>query len=1315
MLFTHRTPLSSVAKVGLPGLRALMLVGLLSLLSACGGDSTPSTPTLTAISVGPPTASAAAGLAQSFKATGSYSDGSKQDLSSQVTWSSSNPAVATISTVTASAGLTTLLQPGTTTITATMNGMSGSASLTVTAATLASIDVTPMGMSVASGLTQAFKATGVYSDHSIHDLTADVTWNSSAKSIASISNSAGSNGLARAVGLGSTTISATLGNVSGSTALTVTAATLVSIGVTPANATLAKGLQQSFTATGVYSDGSTHDLTASVAWSSSSPGVGSISDAPGSIGQGTAVSPGSTTITAALESVSGLTSLTVTAASLASITVTPSSPSIAKGLSLQFTATGTYTDHSTQNLTTRVVWSSSDTSLATVSNASGFDGLGNAFSPGTVTVTATLGAVSGSTSLAVTPATLVSIGVTPSNPILAKGTNTSFTATGVYTDNSTENLTSTVAWASSDTTIASISNASGSNGQALAVATGAVTITASLGSVSGNTTLTVTPATLVSIGVTPASPSIALGTTEQFTATGVYTDNSTQNLTTSVAWSSSTTAASISNAAGSNGLASTGSQGPTTITATLGSVFGSTSLTVTPATLVSIGVTPANPSIALGTTQPFTATGVYTDNSTQNLTAQVLWQSSTSAASISNASGSQGVATSAGAGATSISATVGSVSGSTGLSVTPATLVAIQVTPSNPSISNGLTEAFTATGIYTDNSTQNLTTQVTWGSNTPSTATISSASGSQGLATSAGLGTTTITATLGSVSGSTTLTVTAATLVSIQVTPVNPSIANGLTSQFTATGSYTDNSTQNLTTQVTWGSGTASTATISNAGGSQGLATSAGVGSTTITATLGTLSGSTNLTVTAASLVSIAVTPANSSIALGTTEQFTAIGTYTDSSTQDLTTTVTWNSSSTVASVSNAAGSNGLASTAAQGASTITANLGSISGSTGLTVSAATLVSIAVTPANPSIALDTTQQFAATGTYTDNSTQDLTTSATWTSTNPSVASISNASGSNGLATSAATGTTNITAAIGTVISPAITLTVTTPTWTATGSLTTARYVHTATLLPNGTVLVAGGLNNSGLWSAEIYNPATGTWTATGNLTTARYAHTATLQPNGTVLVAGGYNDGAFAVAEIYNPATGTWTATGSLTTARYYHTATLLPNGTVLVAGGISSSGSYLSSAEIYNPATGTWTATGSLTTARFIQTATLLFNGTVLVSGGDNGSSGFLSSAEIYNPATGTWTATGSLTTARAYQTATLLPNGTVLVAGGDNNSSFLSSAEIYNPATGTWTATGSLTTARYLHTATLLPSGTVLVAGGYGVSGFLSSAEIY
>jgi WD40 repeat protein len=286
----------------------------------------------------------------------------------------------------------------------------------------------------------------------------------------------------------------------------------------------------------------------------------------------------------------------------------------------------------------------------------------------------------------------------------------------------------------------------------------------------------------------------------------------------------------------------------------------------------------------------------------------------------------------------------------------------------------------------------------------------------------------------------------------------------------------------------------------------------------------------------------------------------------------------------------------------------------------------------------------------------------------------------------------------------------------------TGSLNAARYGHTATLLRNGKVLVAGGAdsNYTPLASAELYDPALGTWAATGSLATTRSYHTATLLPDGKVLVAGGYDLLTLTSAEVYDPDSGTWAATGNLNTARMGHTATLLYNGRVLVVGGFGTGPNpeSLTSAELYDPDTRMWTATGDLNTARNGHTLTVLRDGNVLVAGGFN----FLiplTSAEVYNVYYGIWTATGSLNTARYGHTAILLRNnGKVLVAGGqDIGQNPLASAELYDPALGTWTVTtGSLNAARYGHTATSLPNGKVLVAGGLGTGFFdLSSAELY
>jgi hypothetical protein len=240
----------------------------------------------------------------------------------------------------------------------------------------------------------------------------------------------------------------------------------------------------------------------------------------------------------------------------------------------------------------------------------------------------------------------------------------------------------------------------------------------------------------------------------------------------------------------------------------------------------------------------------------------------------------------------------------------------------------------------------------------------------------------------------------------------------------------------------------------------------------------------------------------------------------------------------------------------------------------------------------------------------------------------------------------------------------------------------------------------------------VYDEATGAWTAAGSLATARSSHTATSLPSGKVLVAGGTTDSGISVAsaELYDERTGTWTTTGSLVTPRVYHAATGLRSGKVLVVGGQGNgivNAVSLASAELYDEAMGAWTPTGSLANARHYHTTTLLRSGKVLVAGGyDLSTFSSLASAELYDEATGAWTLTGSLFTARHYHTATLVPSGEVLVAGGFSSffwpDGYLATAELFDEATGGWTATISLYLARDLHTATLLRSGKVLVTGG-------------
>jgi trimeric autotransporter adhesin len=591
-------------------------------------------------------------------------------------------------------------------------------------------------------------------------------------------------------------------------------------------------------------------------------------------------------------------------------------------------------------------------------------------------------------------ATLTSLQVTPASDSLAPGATQQFTATGHYSDQTSKNLTSSVQWSSSDASIASVSG----TGMATAVAFGVVTVTAQSGSLQASATVNVSSAgaNLTAISISPAGASVPIHTTQQFTATGSYSDGSSRDLTALVTWSSSSAAAATIDV---NGLLTGVAAGSSTISATLGSVTKSTTVTITVPTISSISVTPVGLTLGIGINQQYTATATYSDGSSQDLVSGVTWSSSsTSVATINNS----GLATTVAAGATTITATVGSLSDTSTLTVVPAHLTSIDVSPATPSIAVGTTQQFTAVGNFDDGSTQ-LLPSVTWSSS----AITVSAVGVSGLATAVGTGTTTITATSGSVSGNTTLTVTAATLVSLAVTPANSTMAIGTSKQFTAIGTFSDTSTQDLTASVLWSSSKATVATINN----QGLASSVALGSATITATLGAVSGTTGLTVANVHLVSITITPANPHIAKGTSIKLTATGNFSDGSTSTKLSGLSWKTSTP--SIAQMKGAPGVAHGKKAGSVTITATASGVKGTTTLTVGSGKLVSITISPASPLVTLGNTQQFTATGSFNDATTQDITLTTHWSSSSSGVATIANAPSVAGLATTHGVGSTVI--------------------------------------------------------------------------------------------------------------------------------------------------------------------------------------------------------------------------------------------------------------------------------------------------------------
>lgn len=370
--------------------------------------------------------------------------------------------------------------------------------------------------------------------------------------------------------------------------LGIGAATLTSVTVTPATASIAAGNTQQFVATANYTDGSTRDVTTASAWTSATPTAATVGAATG---LATGVAAGSSAISAAYNGQTGTASLTVTPPVLVSLAIAPLAPSVAVGATRTFSAIGTFSDKSVRDVSSTTTFASASPLVATIGATTG---IASAKAAGTSSITATSGTLSASTVLTVTPATLVSIALTPVNPTVQILATRQLAATATYSDNSTADITALSTYVSATPAAATVSTA----GTVQGVAGGSSVVTASFGGKTATTTVNVPAAvTLSSIAVTPAKPSIIVGAQQQFVATATYSDNS--NAVVTPVWTSGTAATATIAA---NGVATGVAAGTSNITATLGGKSGVAVLTVTAAPVTP---PPAVQGLNLGTAASF--------------------------------------------------------------------------------------------------------------------------------------------------------------------------------------------------------------------------------------------------------------------------------------------------------------------------------------------------------------------------------------------------------------------------------------------------------------------------------------------------------------------------------------------------------------------------------------------------------------------------------------------------------------------------------------------------------------------------------------
>jgi len=610
-----------------------------SLSAGCG------TPHLIDLSVAPGRISIALGDTAKFTVMANYSDGTSEDVTGSATWSTLNTSIATVTP----GGVASPVAVGTTSIVASAYGKNGTASLIVSKATLTAISVTSPAAAIALGQSAQLQAQGTYSDKSVQDITDQVSWSAAQPGVVTIT----STGLAISKAVGNTQVTASLNSINASGQLTVSSAALASMAVRSKDASVPLGASEQFSAIGAYTDGSTMDLTSTATWSSSAPGVVSINGA----GLAATKAVGSSSIGAAVGGISGMTAFTVSPAALVSIAVTASTASLPLGGKGQLTATGSYTDSTTKDLTGSATWTTSAPGVISVSSGGAVQAKGI----GSAGVSASSSGITGSANLNVGTAALVSIAVAASHPSLPLGSGEQLTAIGTYTDGSTKDLTGSATWASSSLAVVSVS----SGGAVQAKGIGSADVSATSSSITGSTNLSVGSAALVGITISAATESIPLGDTLQLSALGTLTDGTTQDLTGSVSWASSSPQVLSVRGAGLVAGVSIGAAG---VTAASGGISAAKSLSVSAPVLSSIQLAPVAPTVPLGGSLQLTITGNFSDGSTQDVTQQASWNIDTpTIASITTG----GVVSGLQVGTTGVEASINEIQTSDTLTVQP--------------------------------------------------------------------------------------------------------------------------------------------------------------------------------------------------------------------------------------------------------------------------------------------------------------------------------------------------------------------------------------------------------------------------------------------------------------------------------------------------------------------------------------------------------------------------------------------------------------------------------------------------------------------
>ena len=707
----------------------------------------PETATLNSIEINPVQLTLATSTKASFHAIGIYSDNSSKDISNNVFWSTADTNIVSISNGQYNKGSVSALNAGSTTLSATLGGVSGSSTVTVTNSSLEKLTVSNNVTELIPGQSINLLASGLFSDGSQQNLDTTVTWSSSDTSVAIMEGNQ-----LTAIANGSTIITASSGSKSVSITVTVNSPSLSSIGLDYTQSTVVVGQTLPLTASGIFNDQSSHDISQLVQWQVSDSSIASIDGANINF-----LKTGSVILTASYHTLTTNLTFTVVDTGVTQIIIQPPTGIVTNGSNIQLQAMGILASGEKIDITEGVDWST-NTNESNVSNATGSKGQVSIGSYTSVTITATLGNISGTITLNPESATLQSIEVSPVQLTLAKSTKAYLHAFGVYSDNSFKDITNNVFWSSADSSLVSVNNNQGSVGEISALDTGSTTITATMAGISGVASITVNNDSLTSLNLTTDdnSSSVAAGFSKSLNLIGRFQSGSTQNLNMEATWQSFTpNICQIDNKPSGIVIVHAIAKGNCQINASVQDKSTSLVIQVTDVTLSSLNISPSSFELPIGISSTFTITGTFSDNTQTDITRDVAFKTSSNIVSIDN---SNARATGISPGTATVTVYYGNISSTVDVTVTSAALTSISLSTTTSDYYKGRKILLKANGIFSDNSSRDISDQVLWSSNDTSIGTIENGN-NYGILTLKSGGTVTISAKLNGVSKDLPLTV----------------------------------------------------------------------------------------------------------------------------------------------------------------------------------------------------------------------------------------------------------------------------------------------------------------------------------------------------------------------------------------------------------------------------------------------------------------------------------------------------------------------------------------------------------------------------